>query len=69
MQALIDHPLLKMIQPSISCWLAHDRSVRAVRCSLRPDDTFEHIHKNTREPEALGMLKYNKEIQLCGNAK
>ena len=29
---------------------------------------FEHIHKNTGEPEALGMLKYNKEIQLCGNA-
>ena len=34
MQALINHPQLKMIKPSDTRWLAHDRSVKAIRCSM-----------------------------------
>ena len=57
MQALINHPQLKMIKPSDTCWLAHDRSVKAIRCSMRPlIGTLEHIHEDTGEPEALGMM-------------
>ena len=61
MQALINHPQLKMIKPSDTCWLAHDKSVKAIRCSMRPlIDTLEHIHEDTGEPEALGMLRTMK---------
>ena len=61
MQALINHPQLKMIKPSNTRWLAHDRSVKAIRCSMRPlIDTLEHIHEDTGEPEAIGMLRSMK---------
>ena len=61
MQALVNHPQLKMIKPSDSRWLAHDRSVKATRCSMRPlIDTIEHIHEDTGESEALGMLRTMK---------
>ena len=60
-QVLVDHPQLKMIKPSDTRWLAHDRSVKAIRCSMRPMiDTLEHIHEDTGEPEALGMLRTMK---------
>ena len=53
MQALVNHPQLKMIKPSDTRWLAHDRSVKAIRCSMRPlKDALEHIHENTGETEA-----------------
>ena len=43
MPALVNHPQLKMIKPSDTRWLAHDRSVKAIRRSLRPlIDTLEH---------------------------
>ena len=69
MQALFNHLQLKMIKPSDTRWLAHDRSVKAIRCSMRPlIDTLEHIRKDTGEPEALGMLRtmktYNFEATL-----
>ena len=61
MQALVNHPQLKMIKPSDTCWLAHDRSVKAIRCSMRPlIDTLEHIHEDSGDPEALGMLRTMK---------
>ena len=61
MQALVNHPQLKMIKPSNILWLAHDRSVKAIRCSTRPlIDTLEHIHEDTGKPEALGMLRTMK---------
>ena len=61
MQALVNHPQLKMIKPSDTRWLAHDRSVKAIRCSMRPlIDTLEHIHEDTGQPEALGMLRTMK---------
>ena len=42
-------------------WLAHDRSVKAIKCSMRPlIDTLEHIHGDTGEPEAPGMLRTMK---------
>ena len=50
MQALVNHPQLKMIKPSDTRWLAQDRSVKAIRCSMRPlIDTLEHIHEDTGE--------------------
>ena len=36
MQAFVNHPQLKMFKPSETRWLAHDRSVKAIRCSIRP---------------------------------
>ena len=42
-------------------WLAHDRSVKAIRYSMRPlIDTLEHIHEDSGEPETLGMLRTMK---------
>ena len=74
MQALVNHPQLKMIKSSDTRWLTHDRSVKAFRCSMRLlIDTLEHIHEDTGEPEALGMLRTMKtyedyeDIQLCGD--
>ena len=50
-----------MIKPSNTCWLVHDRSVKTIRFSMRPlIDTLEHIHEDTGEPEALGMLRTMK---------
>ena len=61
MQALVNHPQLKMIKPSDTCWLAHARSLKAIRCSMRPlIDTFEYIHEDTGEPEAIGMMRTMK---------
>ena len=61
MQALVNHPKLKMVKPSDTHWLAHNRSVKAIRYSMRPlIDTLEHIHDDTGEPEALGMLRIMK---------
>ena len=61
MQALVNHPQLKMMKPSDTRWLAHHRSMKAIRCSMRPlIDTLEHIHEDTGEPEALGMLRTMK---------
>ena len=52
-QALVNHPQLKMIKPSDTRWLVHDRSIEAIRCSMRPlIDTLEHIHEDAGEPEA-----------------
>ena len=54
-------PPTQMTKPSDTRWLAHDRSVKAIRCSMRPlIDTLEHIHEDTGEPEALGMLRTMK---------
>ena len=65
MQALVNHPQLKMIKPGNTRWMAHDRSVKAIRCSMRPlIDTFEHIHEDTVEPEALGMLRTMKTYKF-----
>ena len=67
MQALVNHPQLKMIKTSDTHWLAHDRSVKAIRCSMRPlIDTLEHIHEDTLEPETWYAEDY-EDIQLCGD--
>ena len=65
MQALVNHPQLKMIKPSDTSWLAHDRSLKAIRCSVRPlIDTLEHIHEDTGEPEAIGKLRTMKTCKF-----
>ena len=60
MQVLVNHPQLKVIKPSDTRWLTHDKSVKAIRCFMRPLITLEHIHEDTGEPEALGMLRTMK---------
>ena len=68
MQALLNHPKLKMIQPSDTRWLAHDRAVRAIRCSVRPlIDTLQHIHEDTGKPEALGIVNVIKTYNFVAN--
>ena len=69
MQTLVNHPQLKMIKPSDTRWLVHDRSMKAIRCSMRPlIDTLDHIHEDPGEPEAFGMLRtmktYNFVVSL-----
>ena len=65
MQVLVNHSQLKMIKPSDTHWLAHYRSVKTIRCSMRPlIDTLEHIHKGTGEPEALGVLRTMKTYKF-----
>ena len=61
MEAPVNHPQLKMIKPSDTRWLPHDRSVKSIGCSMRRlIDTLEHIHEDTGEPEVLGMLRTMK---------
>ena len=49
-QAVLNHPTLKMIKPSDTRWAAYQRCVNAVQKSLKPlVETFEHLHLETGE--------------------
>ena len=71
MSDLVKHPppsppQLKMIKPSDTRWLAHDRSIKAIRRSMTPlIDTFEHRGywraRNTWHAEDY------ENTQLCGD--
>ena len=51
-QKVLDFPELKIVKSSYTCWLAHERCVRAV--------------KKSHEPEALGIKKsYLQESNNC----
>ena len=57
-QRVLDLPELKMIKPSDTCWLAHERCVEAVKeryCAIV--HALNNIYYETNEPEALGISK------------
>ena len=57
-QQVLDLPELKIAKPSDTRWLAHEWCVKAVKASYAAIVTaLNHIHKNSHEPEALGLSK------------
>ena len=57
-QQVLDLPELKIAKPSDTCWLAHERCVKAVKASYGAIVTaLSDIHEITHEPEALGLCK------------
>ena len=50
--------ILKIVKPSDTRWLAHERCVRAVKASYSAIITaLDHIYSESHEPEALGIKK------------
>ena len=48
---------MKLIMPSDTRWLAHERCVKAVKESYVGIVTaLDNIHSKTHEPEALGLI-------------
>ena len=57
-QKVLDFPELKIVKPSDTRWLAHERCVRAVKASYSAIITaLDHIYSESHEPEALGIKK------------
>ena len=55
-QKVLDFPELKIVKPSDTRWLAHERCVRAVKDSYSAIITaLDHIYSKSHEPEALGI--------------
>ena len=54
----LDLPELKIIKPSDTRWLAHERCVKAVKASYCAIvNSLNNIYELTHEPEALGISK------------
>ena len=66
-QHILDMPAVKVIKPSDTCWLAHERCVKGVKAScVAIVAALENIHEQSHEPEALGlgsMLEKKSTIQ------
>ena len=59
---MLDLPELKVVKPSNTRWLAHERCVKAVKASYRAIvNALNNIYEKTHEPEALGIAN----PQLC----
>ena len=57
-QKVLDFPELKIVKPSDTRWLAHQRCVRAVKASYSAIITaLDHIYSESHEPEAVGINK------------
>ena len=57
-QCILDLPELKIIKPSDTWWLAHERYVKGVKASYAAImAALDNIHETTREPEALGLSR------------
>ena len=57
-QKVLDLPELKIVKPSDTCWLAHERCVKAVKASYSSIVlALENIYETSHEPEALGLSK------------
>ena len=57
-QKVLDFPELKIVKPSDTRRLAHERCVRAVKASYSAIITaLDHIYSESHEPEALGIKK------------
>ena len=57
-QKVLDLPVLKIVKPSDTRWLAHERCVKAVKASYSSIVLdLENIYETSHEPEALGPSK------------
>lgn len=57
-QCVLDMPELKVIKPSDTQWLAHERCVKGVKASyVAIVAALENIHETSHEPETLGLSK------------
>ena len=57
-QKVLDLPEVKIVKPSDTCWLAHERCVKAVKASYSSIVlTLENIYETSHEPEDLGLSK------------
>ena len=57
-QKVLNFPELKIVKPSDTRWLAHERCVRPVKASYSAIITaLDHIYNESHEPEALGIKK------------
>ena len=57
-QRVLNMPELKVIKPSDTCWLAHERCVKAVKENyIAIVRTLNNIYEETHQPEALGISK------------
>ena len=55
-QRVLDLPELKIVKPSDTRWLAHERCVKAVKASYSAIvNALNNIYEQTHEPEALGI--------------
>jgi len=55
---VLDLPELKIVKPSDTRWLAHERCVKAVKASCSAIvNALNNIYEQTHEPEALGISK------------
>ena len=57
-QCILDLPELKIINPSDTRWLAHERCVKGVKANYAAImAALDNIHETTHEPEALGLSR------------
>ena len=57
-QKVLDLPDLKIVKPSHTRWLAHERCIKAVKASCSPIVlALENIYETLHEPEALRLSK------------
>ena len=57
-QRILEMPELKIIKPSDTRWLSHERCVKGVKASYCAIvSALDNIHSQTHEPEALGLSK------------
>ena len=65
-QRVLNLPELKIVKPSDTRWLAHERCVKAVKANYAAIViTLENIYEQSHEPEALGIRKaLSKESAL-----
>ena len=57
-QKVLDLPELKIVKPSDTRWLAHEKCVKAVKASYSAIVTsLEHIYQESHAPESLGLKK------------
>ena len=55
-QSVLELPEMKVIKPSDTCWLSHEKCVKAVKASYSAIViTIGQIYETTHEPEALGI--------------
>ena len=53
---MLDLPELKIIKPSETCWLAHERCVKAVKGTYSTNvNALNNIYEQIHDPEALGI--------------
>ena len=57
-QRVLELPEMKVVKPSYTCWLAHERCVKAVKASYTAlVVTLDNNYQSFHQPEALGLHK------------